>query len=294
MTQTSSQQTRRRRRASIAAAALFVVGGGALTAGQLDALSASSGGSKTPEGAVEAMLDSLSANDVLGVLDHLVPGEREVIKDATVDYVDELSRLGVLSDDLDLSAVPGFEFSHEGMTYDVEQANERVWLVEITGGEITLGANVADLPLGEMLFDRFDLDAIGPTDTTTIDVAEEAGDVQLRVAVVEEDGAFYVSSYYTVAELAAASEGYTLPATPIPAVGAATPEEAARGMIDAAIALDAERLIDCRRRTRWQLSTTTVRSSSSLPTKRSPRRISRTSWMAGRSRSMPSTSSRSR
>ena len=244
MTQTSFQQTRRRRRASIAAAALFVVGGGALTAGQLDAMSASSGGSKTPEGAVEAMLDSLSANDVLGVLDHLVPGEREVIKAATVDYVDELSRLGVLSDDLDLSAVPGFEFSHEGMTYDVEQANERVWLVEITGGEITLGANIADLPLGEMLFDRFDLDAIGPTDTTTIDVAEEAGDEQLRVAVVEEDGAFYVSSYYTVAELAAASEGYALPATPIAAVGAATPEDAARGMIAAAIALDAERLIE--------------------------------------------------
>ena len=77
------------------------------------------------------------------------------------------------------------------------------------------------------------------TDTTTIDIAEVAGDEQLRVAVVEEDGAFYVSSYYTVAELAAASEGYTLPATPIPAVGAESPEEAVRGMIDAAIDLDA-------------------------------------------------------
>jgi hypothetical protein len=244
MTQTSSQQTLRRGRASIAAAALFVVGGGAFTAGQLDALSASSGGSKTPEAAVEAMLDSLSANDVLGVLDHLVPGEREVIKDATVDYVDELSRLGVLSDDLDLSGVPGFEFSYDGMTYDVEQANERVWLVEITGGEITLGGNVAELPLGEMMFDRFDLDAIGPTETATIDIAEEAGGEQIRVAVVEEDGQFYVSSFYTVAELAAASEGYSLPSTPIAAAGAATPEEAARGVIDAAIALDVERLIE--------------------------------------------------
>ena len=61
--------------------------------------------------------ESLSENDVLGVLDHLAPGEREVVKDATVDYVDELSRLGVVSDDLDLSAVPGFEFSYGGMTY---------------------------------------------------------------------------------------------------------------------------------------------------------------------------------
>jgi hypothetical protein len=243
MIPTSSQQTRRGR-TSIAAAALFVVGGGAFTAGQLDALSGSSGGSKTPEAAVEAMLDSLSANDVLGVLDHLVPGEREVIRDATVDYVDELSRLGVLSDDLDLSGVPGFEFSHDGMTYEVEQANDRVWLVDITGGEITLGANVADLPLGEILFDRLEMDEVDPIDTTTIDIAEEAGDTQLKVAVVEEDGEFYVSSFYTVAELAAASEGYSLPATPVAAAGAATPEEAARAMIDAAITLDAERLIE--------------------------------------------------
>jgi hypothetical protein len=235
---------RRRRRAPIVAAMLLVAGGGAFAAGQLDALSASSGGSKTPEGAVEAMLDSLSANDVLGALDHLVPGEREVIKDATADYVDELSRLGVLSDDFDLSGVPGFEFAYDSMTYDVEQANERVWLVEITGGEITLGANVADLPLGEMLFDRFDLDEVGPTDTATIDIAEEAGDEPLRVAVVEEDGQFYVSSYYTVAELAAASEGHTLPATPIPAVGAATPEEAVRGMIEAGLDLDVGRVIE--------------------------------------------------
>jgi hypothetical protein len=130
------------------------------------------------------------------------------------------------------------------MTYDVEQANERVWLVEMTGGEITLGANVADLPLGEVVFDRLDLDAIGPVDTTTIDVSEQAGDEQLRVAVVEDGGAYYVSSYYTIAELAASSEGYTMPSAPIAAAGAATPEEAIRGMVDAAIALDVERLIE--------------------------------------------------
>jgi hypothetical protein len=244
LTTAATATTRRRGRAPMVAAMLLAAGCTAFAAGRLDAMNSASGGAKTPEGAVEAMLDSLDANDILGVLDNLAPGEREVMKDATLDYVDELSRLGVLSDDVDLASVPGFEFSHDGMTYDVEQANERVWLVGITGGEITLGANVADLPLGEVVFDRLDLDEIGPTDTTTIDVAEQTGDEQLRVAVVEDGGAFYVSSYYTVAELAASSEGYTMPSTPIAAAGAATPEEAVRGMVDAAIALDVERLIE--------------------------------------------------
>ena len=240
---TPAATARRRGRAPMVAAMLLVAGGTAFAAGRLDAMSASASGGKTPEAAVDAMLESLSENDVLGVLDNLAPGEREVMKDATMDYVDELTRLGVLSDDVDLSGVPGFEFAYDGLTYDVEQANQRVWLVEITGGQLTIGANTAELPLGEVLFDRLELDTNSWSDTTTVDIAEVA-DEELQVAVVEEDGAFYVSSFYTVAELAASTEGYTLPATPIPAVGAESPEAAVRGMIDAALDLDVGRVIE--------------------------------------------------
>ena len=238
------RRQRRRGPASITAAALFVVAGGAFAAGQIEALGTADGGAKTPDGAVEAMFQSLSENDVLGVLDHLAPGEREVVKDATVDYVDELSRLGVVSEDLDLSAVPGFEFSYGGMTYASEQANERVWLVEVTGGTMTVGVNTAELPVGDLLFDRLDLATNSVTETVTVDIAEDLGDDELRVAVVEEGGSYFVSSFYTAAELAAASAGYTMPATSIPAVGAATPADALRGVIDAGIQLDVAGLIE--------------------------------------------------
>ena len=243
LTTRSTRSTRRRGRAPFVAATLLVASGTAFAAGQLDAMSTAAGGGKTPEAAVEAMFASLSENDVLGVLDNLAPGEREVIEDATIDYVDELTRIGVLSEDVDLAGVPGFEFAYDGLTYEVEQANPRVWLVEITGGQLTIGVNTAELPVGDLLFDRLDLDTNSFTETTTVDIAEVA-DEEVRVAVVEEDGAFYVSSYYTVAELAASSEGYTLPATPIPAVGAESPEAAVRGMIDAAIDLDVARVIE--------------------------------------------------
>ena len=39
----------------------------------------------------------------------------------------------------------------------------------------------------------------------TVDIAEDLGDDELRVAVVEEGGSYYVSSFYTAAELAALS-----------------------------------------------------------------------------------------
>jgi hypothetical protein len=235
--------TSQRRFASIAAA-VFVVSGGAFAAGHLDALTGSAGGADTPEAAVEAMFQSLSENDILGVLDQLAPGEREVIRDATVDYVEELTRLGVLSEGVDLAGVPGFEFSSANVTYDVQQANDRVWLVGITGGQLTVGANLAELPLGEMLFERLDLESAGSPEAITVDLAEAVGtDEPPTVAVIEEDGQYYVSSYYTVAELAASEAGYEMPATPIQPAGAASPEEAVRGMIDAGLELDVARLI---------------------------------------------------
>ena len=109
---------------------------------------------------------------------------------------------------------------------------------------MTVGVNTAELPVGDLLFDRLDLATNSVTETVTVDIAEDLGDDELRVAVVEEGGSYFVSSFYTAAELAAASAGYTMPATSIPAVGAATPEDALRGVIDAGIQLDVAGLIE--------------------------------------------------
>lgn len=235
-----------RRRAAVGAAAIFLCGGGAFAASELTTASSAAGGAKSPEGAVNAMLSSLENNDVLGMLDQLAPGESDVMRDATVDYVDELVRLNVLSDGVEPSDVEGFESSFENMTYEVSTANERVSLVEITGGQVTVGVNPAALPLGDVILDRIDPLPEGRSQSMTFDIAEEldGSTMPLRVAVVEEDGQFYVSAFYTAAETLAAAGGYKMPAEPIPAVGAATPEEAVVGMANAAIALDVERVIE--------------------------------------------------
>lgn len=235
-----------RRRAAAGAAAVFLCGGGAFAASELTDTSSAAGGAKSPEGAVNAMLSSLENNDVLGMLDQLAPGEAQVMRDATVDYVDELERLNVLSDDVEPSDVEGFEASFENMTYEVSPANARVSLVEVTGGQVTVGVNVAALPLGDVILDRIGPVPEGRSQSMTFDIAEEldGATTPLRVAVVEDDGRFYVSAFYTAAETLAAEGGYKMPAEPIPAVGAATPEEAVVGMANAAIALDVERVIE--------------------------------------------------
>jgi len=69
---------------------------------------AAADGAASPEAAVEELFASLAEEDVVGVLEALPPGEREVIREPVVGVVSELQRLGVMSS-FDLRDVPGFD-----------------------------------------------------------------------------------------------------------------------------------------------------------------------------------------
>lgn len=229
-----------------AAAAVVVVAGGAFAAVQLTGGSAS-GGAPDPESAVDSMLAALEDNDIVGMIDAMAPGEREVMQDSLNDYVDELTRLGVLSDDTDLKKVPGFTVDFEGMQYAVDERNDRVSLVEITGGDVTFSTQLAELPLGDVITDRIGGDYPEDAENETVDIGEAlaSGDGDpLRIGVIDDDGRWYVSFFYTVAELAASDAGYEMPEDPIPADGAGSPEEAVVEMVQAIAASDVTRVIE--------------------------------------------------
>lgn len=230
-----------------AAAAVVVVAGGAFAAVQLSDSGSASGGADTPDAAVDQMLASLEENDIVGMIDALAPGEREVTQDSLNDYVDELKRLGVLSDDANLEDVPGFLVDFQAMEYQVEDRNDRVSMVEITGGEVTFSSQLAELPLGDVILDQVGGDMPEDAPEQTVDIADamaESGGDALRIGVINEDDRWYVSSFYTVAELAAESGGYEMPAAPIPAVGADSPEEAVVEMAQAIGGTDVNRMIE--------------------------------------------------
>lgn len=229
-----------------AVAAVAVLGAGAFAAVQLTGGSGSSGGSDSPEAAVQSMFEALEQNDIIGMLDHLAPGEREVLKDQATDLVNEGKRLGLLSEDTTLDNVPGFALDFEGVEYDIEERNDRLSMVTLTAGSVTTSGSFGDLPLGDVLLDRVGDELPPDAPEQTVDIADlqaEGGSLP-QIGVIEQDGKWYVSAFYTSAELAAVAGGYTMPEDPIPAVGAASPEDAVTEMVEAAFNADVERVIE--------------------------------------------------
>jgi len=227
-----------------AVAAVAVLGGGAFAAIQLTGGSSSSGGSDSPETAVQSMFDALEQNDLIGVLDHLAPGEREVIKDQFSDLVDEGKRLGLLSEDTTLENVPGFTVDFEGLEFNVEERNDRLSMVTLTAGSVTTSGSFGDLPIGDVVLDQVGEELPPDAPEQTIDIADVEPDSLPEIGVIEQDGKWYVSAFYTAAEAAAVASGNTMPEQPIAAAGAASPEEAVTEMIQAASNADVERVIE--------------------------------------------------
>ncbi len=227
-----------------AVAAVAVLGGGAFAAVQLTGGSGSSGGSDSPEAAVQSMFDALEQNDLIGVLDHLAPGEREVIKDQVGDLVNEGKRLGLLSEDATLENVPGFTVDFEGLEYEVEERNDRLSMVTLTAGSVTTSGSFGELPIGDVVLDQVGEEMPPDAPEQTIDIADADPESLPEIGVIEQDGKWYVSAFYTTAEAAAVAGEYTMPERPIAAVGAASPEEAVTEMIQAASTGDVERVIE--------------------------------------------------
>lgn len=200
------------------------------------------GGAVTPE---ELGLDFLAAienEDVLGAIDLLAPGERDVLRQPLVDLVAELTRLEVLTTEADLSDVLGI---------DIELASERAEpqptnVDDITNVALSADATItfdgAKVPIGEMITDNLPADELAELRATT-GTGEEPLDVTLTA--IKEDGRWYFSAFHTLAELARQE---AMPDAPIPAVGigaegADSPEAAVDQLLADVEALDVRGMI---------------------------------------------------
>ena len=105
-----------------AVGAVAIVGAGtfavARIAGDDDA-----GGAATPEEAGLAFVDAMGNEDLLGMVDVLLPGERQALRGPLSDIVDELQRLEVLNEEADASAISGVDFEFEDVSVDADATN---------------------------------------------------------------------------------------------------------------------------------------------------------------------------
>lgn len=224
-----------------AAGLVLLVGGTAFAATQLG----SSNGD--PEDAVAELFDAIAAEDVLGALATLDPGERDALTGPVEDLFAELERLEVLDDDFEPTNVSGVDLEFEGLTFDTEEIRSDLFRVYLTGGTASYGVTTDDLPIGAFLadtFERFDVPYQGITenDSDTIP-GDDAGDDFL---VVRDAGdGWRVSLGYTAAEAARLSNGKAVPAAGagLGPVGADSPQAALEGFLQAAAALDVEGVV---------------------------------------------------
>jgi hypothetical protein len=230
--------------AAVVAAVVLIAG--AIVTVVLVSNRTSSTGAANPEEAVEKMLGSLEDNDLLGVLDMLAPWERDFARGLVDDYIDNAKDAGYVADDADLSDVGGYTLEVDDLRVSTTEVNDRIVNVALVGGTARFATQFDQLPLGAEALKQL-AEATGGDTPEDLDATGDLAELGLPpVTTIEDDGRWYVSLFYTVAETARLAADAPPPSSEsaIPAVGAGSPEEASDEFISALERLDVRRLIE--------------------------------------------------
>ncbi len=210
---------------------------GVFAAGQLG--SDNAGGADSPENVGLEMMSALEQEDMLGMVDLLLPGEREVFREPLIDIVSELSRIDILSADASLADLAGLQIDMVGEAVMVEPTN----VADISN--ITMSATISasldgdQLPIGDFITDL----AGDDFDPSTFDQPTTTEDFDLPMTVVEEGGRWYLSVFHTAAEAARAELGEPIPEVGLEPRGGDTPEGAVDALLDGVEQLDLGKVI---------------------------------------------------
>jgi hypothetical protein len=157
------------------------------------------GGADSPVGAVELLVDSANAQDLLGVIDAVLPSEREAIGEPLLDMIEEAKRIELLSPDADPKQISGFGIDYD-LTYgEPQQLADDLMVVPVDGTNNSV-ADLDELPIGALLTDN-GVDPSGQTE------GPGEREVHGRIVTVQRDGRWYVSLGYSLGELARTSIG---------------------------------------------------------------------------------------
>jgi hypothetical protein len=228
----------------VAVVAVIAVAAGAFGVWQLFK---GKGGADSPTAAIQLLASDLASNNYLDAFSRLHPGEAKLAGDLSTTITDQLVRLEVLKPGAQLGLG---SFQIKDLTMDeaaAETVRDNVVINKLTGGTITFDQG-ADLPFTDKFAKKAFPNGMAPAgQPTTVNIADEVrknGGEPIRIASVEVDGQWYVSLFYTAADYALKEEGVPWPKTTVAANGAATPEEAVKQTVQAAIDGDGRRLVE--------------------------------------------------
>ncbi len=219
------------------AAAALVVAGGLFAWTQM---SSADGGAGSPEEAIVALMDAVSDEDLVGIAETILPGERRTYADPGLEGLGHLQRWGVLADDFDTADVAGFDIEITDIETRTEAVADDVVNVFVSG---TVGGSVdgEELPIGDLILDR--TGELDPDELAAADEGDQSEFDDLMITAVREGDRWYVSAIYTAAEYARAEAGVNLPSSGVAPIGADSPEAAVDGFLDAATSFDLEAVV---------------------------------------------------
>ncbi len=188
------------------------------------------GGAASPEELGDAVMESIDQEDFLGVIDLLLPGERETFAEPLSEMVDELQRLEVVSDGASLEGIDGFDVTLDSRSVEVATTNvDDIANITMTA-DATVTVNGDELPVGELLTDNFG-DAFGEMEG--VEETDSGLEFSLPLTAVERDGRWYISAMYAAAETARQRAGFDeIPAEGVVPHGGDSPEGAVEVLLD--------------------------------------------------------------
>lgn len=231
--------SRRRKGVLVAAVVTVLAVGGAATFAAVQITGGNAGGAGSAQEVGEQVLASIENEDLLGILDVLLPGERELFRQPAIDFVSELSRLEVLSPAADLAKIEGVDFSVTGGSVQVRETNAAdITNLELSG-EINADVDGEALPIGDLILDNAEGIELSDLDES------ESTELEMPLTAVEVDGRWYLSVFHTAAEAARSSLDPIpdIPETGIEPSGGAQPEDALDELLDGIEQLDLSAII---------------------------------------------------
>jgi hypothetical protein len=194
------------------------------------------GGAETADELGFDLLAAIEAEDVLGVIDTMSPGERDTLGEPFVEMVAELQRLEILSVDTDLSRLIGLDVELTRETVRVQATNVPDIVNVSLEAQATVTLDGATLPLGDFIEDQLPEDALADLRATRETQTDE---LSIELTAVLEDDRWYFSVFHTIAELARADAGDDpIPADGVVAAGGDSPEAAVDRLLDSIEQLD--------------------------------------------------------
>lgn len=230
----------RNSRLAVAGLTVAVVALGAAGVFAVAQLSGSNtGGAESPEAVGASMMAALEQEDMLGMVDLLLPGERDTFRQPMIDMVSELTRLEVLSSSASLADLSGLDIEMADQLTKVTPTNVADISNIMMTAQITASLDGDQLPIGDLIIDfagdGFDLSDFDEAATTT--------DFELPMTVVEQDGRWYLSLFHTAAEAARGATGEPIPETGLAPRGGETPEGAVSVLLDGVEQFDIGKII---------------------------------------------------